>query len=134
METMSQMLTPHRQSAPAAESQQVKLIEAGIQRFRQHQGRRKVVIMAPLIVLLGIISLGARMPESSIPIALLIGVVLGRYTNMFKWPFRRHAKQATQPLPAKSAWNEIDTSGYAWMPSVTESTTRTLEPLLPKKV
>ncbi len=101
------------------------LIKGSIPEFRQRELRRKLVILGPLIVLLAITSLGFKMPETSVPVAILIGIILGRF---FKLPFRRLGNQATAPLPPESSTNQIRTSSYESMPSVTEPTTRTLNP------
>lgn len=125
---ISQMLTGH-QSPPEPKEAGINcagLIEGPIQKFRKGQRRRKLVILAPLIVLLAITSLGFKMAETSLPIALLIGIILGRYASLVKLPFRRLGNQATAPLPAESTMNLMPTSSYESMPSITEPTTRTL--------
>jgi hypothetical protein len=128
LQMISQVLTGQesRPTPQRPEPDRVELIEGAIQNFRGRQRRRKAFILAPLIVLLAIITLGFNMPESSVPIAILIGVILGRYSGAFKFPHRR-GNQDTAPLLARSPIHQTLSGGYESIPSVTEHTTRTLE-------
>jgi hypothetical protein len=130
MDGISQMLAD-QQSFPGRPAPD--RAEVAIREFRGRQLRRKLVILSPLVVLLAIVLLGFNMPESSLPIAILIGVILGRYTSSLRSPFRRHINKSTAPLLHESSPNQISSASYEWMPSITEHTTRTLEPSVQTK-
>jgi hypothetical protein len=130
LQMISQMLAKHLSASASGKPQadNVDLIESALEKSRRRQLPRRLVILAPLLVLLAFILLGFQMPESSVPIAVLIGVVLERVISLLKLPFKRRADQATVPPVAELSTNQLLSSSYGPILSVSEPTTRTLEP------
>ena len=132
---ISQMLAEHLSASASGKphADNVDLIGSALEKSRRRRFSRRLIILAPLLVLLALILLGFQMSESSVPIAVLIGVVLGKVISSLKLPFKRQANQTTVPPMAELSTNQLFSSSYGPILSVTEPTTRALEPSIHKK-
>ena len=140
LQTISQILAEHRTAAEAGKSP-AEIVELTAQQLEQpvrRRLRRRLLIVAAALPLIGLIArlihVASRRPEGSgnmipwiLPIAILIGIVLGKYL-LDKAPFKRQSPQAVAPPVAEPTTNQLPSSGQEPIPSVTEVTTRTLEP------
>src|SRR2546426_1871404 len=80
LQMISQMLAEHLSASASGKphADNVDLIGSALEKSRRRRFSRRLIILAPLLVLLALILLGFQMSESSVPIAVLIGVVLGK--------------------------------------------------------
>jgi len=143
---ISQMLAEHLSAAESGKSpvEIAELTEGPLasrveKLFRRRLRRRLIIVAAILLLIALLIDVGRRsevfrnIPLWVFPIAILLGMVLGKYLNLVKAPFKRQSPQATVLPSAEPTTNQLRLSSAEPIPSVTEDTTRTLEPSLHKK-
>ena len=141
LQMISQILVEHRTAAEAGKSpaEIAELAEQQLEKPIRRQLRQRLLIVAavlPLIALQIVVwrSYGASgpMPPWLIVSAMLTGIVLRKYL-LVKPPFKRQSPQATVLPPPVPTTNQLPSSGQEPLFSVTEVTTRTLEPSLYEK-
>jgi len=143
---ISQMLAEHLSAAESGKSpvEIAELTEGPLasrveKLFRRRLRRRLIIVAATLLLIVFLIDAGRRsevfrnIPVWVFPILLLLGMVLGKYLNLVKAPFKRQSPQATVPPSVEPTTKKLPLSSAEPMPSVTEDTTRTLGRSLHKK-
>ena len=139
MGMISQLLAKLRSAAESGKTpaEIAELTESRLEKPWRRRLRRSLFIagVVPILAVLltNIGHLIGRRPEAlpwMLLIALLIGIVLGK---LLKTPFERQSSQATV-LPSAETTSKLPPSSSAeLMCSVTEPTTRSLEPALHKQ-
>lgn len=139
---ISQMLAEHVSAAGSGKSpaEIAELTESRLEKLFRWRIRRRLIIAAVILLLIAFLADLGRRPQAFgnilpwvVPIALIIGLVLGKYLNPGKIPFKRQSSQATVLPSVEPTAKQLPLSSAEPIPSVTERTTRTLEPSLRKK-
>ena len=142
LQLISQMLAEHLSAAESGKSpaEIAELAESWLEKHLRWRIRQRSPIAAAISILIVLLIYVGRRPEVFrnimpliLPIAILIGVVLGKYLNLVKAPFKRQSFQATVPPMAEPSTNQLPSSKHEPLSSVIEPITRTLEPSLHKK-
>jgi hypothetical protein len=140
LQMISQMLAEHLSAAESGKSpaEIAELTESRLERLFSWRLRRRLIFAAATLLLIAFLIdvgrrpaiLGNSMPWV-LPIAILVGIVLGKYLNLVKAPFKRQSHQATALPSAEPTTLQLRSAEP--IPSVTEGTTHALEPSLHKK-
>ena len=141
LQMISRVLAEHLSAAESgkAPAEIAELTESRLEKLFSRRLRRRLIIAAAMLLLIAfLIDVGRRpailgniMPWV-LPIAILLGIVLGKYLNLVKAPFKPQSPQATVLPSVEPTTNQLPLSSAEPMPRVTEDTTRTLEPSLNK--
>ena len=135
LEMTSDMLAGRR-SRPALRpaSSGAFLIEAVTQEIDRRRQRRLPAALVVVIVMAFLVFLRSGAVESPFPLSIMgvvaiVAVVLLKSRDSCGLPARNDAGRTTTPFRAQTTPNRIGSGTYESAPSVTEQTTRALEPI-----